>query len=178
MDEWLQLLQLMQLGSFIGPIGKSMSGLSGNLHLQGTNFSWWVRLLTGFGAHVRTGFYRQGHTVAARTVTSNILAVGQMIAIDTGYNCTKIMGSDKLLPCIQQMIEGFCKVDPPLMKKLPVKVDVPEHLVWDDHSKSASQRQRADGDLMLIAFCYLLCIGEYTVKEACNSFKQTAIQGL
>lgn len=48
----------------------------------------------------------------------------------TGTNPTKIGGhGDELIPRLQQMMDGLRKVDPPTMKKLPVKVDVVEVLM-------------------------------------------------
>jgi hypothetical protein len=56
---------------------------------------------------------------------------------------------------------------------LPVKANVPELLVEMGYGKSGSLHAKAIGDLALTAFYYLLRIGEYAVKEKCNSAKQT-----
>jgi hypothetical protein len=45
-----------------------------------------------------------------------------------------------------------------------VEADVPELLVEMGYGKLGSMQSQAIGDLSLIAFYYLLCIGEYTVK--------------
>lgn len=58
-----------------------------------------------------------------------LTAVGTEIALACGDNPTKLNGSDKLLPCLSQMLEGWHKSDTPVMKKLPVEADVPEFLV-------------------------------------------------
>jgi hypothetical protein len=60
------------------------------------------------------------------------MAVGQAIALATNTNPTKIVGSDKLLPRLQQMLDGFRKADPPTTKQLPVEADVPEYLVTSE----------------------------------------------
>jgi hypothetical protein len=41
------------------------------------------------------------------------------------------------------------------------------------YGKSGSTREKASGDLLLIAFYYLLRIGKYTVKGKRNNTKQT-----
>jgi hypothetical protein len=70
------------------------------------------------------------------------------------------------------MLDGYRKVDPATRKKLPVHSDVPELLVeTDQHGRT--QRQRATADLTMIAFYYLLRVGEYTVKGSRNNTKQT-----
>jgi hypothetical protein len=88
-----------------------------------------VCLLSGFVTQVRTGYYGQGKQVQAGSVSSAIMAIGQAIALATNTNPTKIVGSDKLLPRIQQMLDGFCKANPPTIKQLLVEADVPEFLV-------------------------------------------------
>lgn len=81
--------------------------------------------------------------------------------------------SDKLLPRIAEMLAGWAKLDPPTQKKLPVEADVPEFLSEMACACSASELTKAVGDLALIAFYYLLRIGEYTVKRSRNGTKQT-----
>jgi hypothetical protein len=70
-------------------------------------------------------------------------------------------------------MKGWDKEDPHTTKKLPVEVDVPELLVKWGSMSGASARDKATGDLTLIAFYYLLRVGEYTVKESRNETKQT-----
>ena len=141
--------------------------------LQDTSFSVRVCLLKGFAGRVRTGYYGRGKQVQAGSVSSAITAVGQAIALATNTNPTKIVGSDKLLPRLQQMLDGFRKADPPTMKQLPVEADVPEYLVKLGRDPEARELDRAIGDLTMIAFYYLLRIGEYTTKGIRNNSKQT-----
>ncbi len=92
------------------------------------------------------------------------MAIGQTISLACNNNPTKIAGSDKFIPMIQVMIDGYTKADPPTKKMLPVEADVPELLVKMGYDKSGLAHSQAVGDLSLIAFYYLLRIGEYTVK--------------
>jgi hypothetical protein len=55
---------------------------------------------------------------------------------------------------------------------LPVEADVPELLVEMGYGKEGTIQTQAIGDLLLIAFYYLLHIGEYTVKERRHNSKQ------
>jgi len=70
------------------------------------------------------------------------------------------------------MMEGWKKQDPPTIKKLPVAIDIPEFLSAVG-AATTNELDKAIGDLVLIAFYYLLRVGEYTVKERRNSTKQT-----
>lgn len=142
-------------------------------YLQEAPFTVRVRLLSGFAGRVRTGYYGRGKQVQAGSVSSAITAIGQTIALATATNPTKIGGSDKLLPRLQQMLDGFRKADPPTTKQLPVEADVPEYLVKLGQDSEARELDRAIGDLTMIAFYYLLRIGEYTTKGSRNNSKQT-----
>jgi len=71
------------------------------------------------------------------------------------------------------MFDGWRKEDPPTEKKLPVEADVPEFLADIGRQAHATPLQKAVGDLALIAFYYLLRIGEYTGKPSRNETKQT-----
>ena len=71
------------------------------------------------------------------------------------------------------MMDGWIREDPPTMKKLPVESDVPELLVTRGQRPEATEKERAIGDWSLIAYYYLLRIGEYTGKELRASTKRT-----
>jgi hypothetical protein len=134
-------------------------------YLQHVPYPTRARCLTGFAARTQTGFYGYGQQVQSSTVTGAITAVGQTIALACNENPTKVLGSDKFLPALQIMLDGYTKADPPTQKKLPVEADVPKLLVEMGYGKSGSIQNQAIGDLSLIAFYYLLCIGEYTIKH-------------
>ena len=96
------------------------------------------------------------------------------IALATGHNPTKMNGAqDKLVPRLAQMFQGWKKEDPPTIKKLPVGIDIPEYISLCSLRPTATERDRASADLILIAFYYLLRVGEYTVKGSRNNSKQT-----
>ncbi|EJK45407.1 hypothetical protein THAOC_35979 [Thalassiosira oceanica] len=71
------------------------------------------------------------------------------------------------------MMAGFRKDDPATVKKLPIEVDIPEYLAKVGRQPGSSERDRAIGDLTLVAFYYLLRSGEYTKKRSRNETKQT-----
>jgi hypothetical protein len=106
-------------------------------------------------------------------VSGAITAIGQTIAMASNNNPTTVVGSEKFLPALQVMIEAYSKEDPPTKKMLLVEVDVPELLIEMGYGKLGTMHAQAIGDLALIAFYYLLCIGKYTVKGKHNNTKQT-----
>jgi hypothetical protein len=131
------------------------------------------RVLSGFAARVRSGYYGRKRQVKARTVATALRAIGQTIALECERNPLKLLGSDKLIPRLQQMIDGWEKADPPTQKMLPVEADVPEYLATLGRMRDATELTASIGDLALIAFYYLLRIGEYTCKSTRENTKQT-----
>jgi hypothetical protein len=128
----------------------------------------------GFAARVRSGYFGgRGQQVQASTVSSAITAIGQKIVLDTSTNPTKIVGSEKFLPCLQELLDGYRLEDPPTEKKLPVEADVPELLFNLGYGTNGTTLGQAIRDLSLIAFYYLLSVGEYTIKSSRNESKQT-----
>ena len=77
------------------------------------------------------------------------------------------------MPRLAQAMDGWRKEDPPTKKKLPVGIDIPEYLASLGMEVEATELVKAIGDSTLIAFYYLLRVGEYTVKGNRNHTKQT-----
>jgi hypothetical protein len=142
-------------------------------YLQQTPYKHRVRALSGFAARVRSGIYGRGQQIRVGSVGSAITAIGTTISLAYGTNPTKIDNSDKLLPQLAQMFAGWRKVDPPTIKKLPIAIDIPELLSAVGQEADANELDKAVGDLALIAFYYLLRVGEYTIKGHRNNSKQT-----
>ena len=59
------------------------------------------------------------------------------------------------------------------MKKLPIEVDIPEYLVERAMEDDAGKGRKAIANLTLIAFYFLLRVGEYTCRHKRNNEKQT-----
>ncbi len=145
-------------------------------YLQQVPYATRIQCLTGFAARTRTGFYGYGRQVQSSTVTGAITAVGQTITLACNENPTNVLGSKKFLPALQILLDGYTKADPPTQKKLLVEADVPKLLVEMDYGKTGSTQFQAVGNLSLIAFYYLLCIGEYTVKRQRDRAKRAKKQ--
>ncbi len=60
-----------------------------------------------------------------------------------------------------------------MRKKLPIEVDVPELLCTVGLLATATAKESAVGDLVLLAFYFLWRVGEYAVKHSRNNSKQT-----
>ena len=141
--------------------------------LQNESYQERICALGGFAARVRTGWYGYGKQIRAGSVSTAISAVGKTCALANGTNPTKQVGSEKLAPKLQQMMDGWRKEDPATTKMLPVEADVPEAIATLGQQPGATELIKAVGDLALIAFYFLLRVGEYTTKATRNNSKQT-----
>ena len=135
--------------SYVRPLGVDP-------YLQGESYQRRARTLTGFAARIRNGGYCTGRKVKGDTVSTALSAVGQEIHLVCGVNPVKAQGSDKFVPRVAQTLDGMRKEDGPVLKKLPVEVDVVEYLVKMAMLPGAMDLAQAVGDLSMIAFYYLL----------------------
>jgi len=148
-------------------------GVDPHLSYATTPYKVRARTLTGFAARVRQGFYGRGRKILSDSARGAITAIGQTISLDTGINPTKEEHGQRLIFPIRLMMDGWRKEDPPTEKKLPVEADVPEFMANIGRQAHATPLQQTIGDLALIAFYFLLRIGEYTGKPSRNESKQT-----
>jgi hypothetical protein len=121
---------------------------------------------------MRWGGYGSGRKVKGDMVATGLSSVGKEISLAIEVNPVKLAGSDKMVPRLAQTLDGWRQDDGPVMKKLPVEADVPEHFVKLGLIDGPPFIQ-AVADLTTFAFYYLLRVGEYTIKGTCNESKQT-----
>jgi hypothetical protein len=142
-------------------------------YLRRVNFEHAVRSLTGFAGAARIGYFGSGRKVQGGTVSGALSAVAKNIALVQREDPTKVAGQKSYLPRISQMLDGFKKDDPATVKKMPCTIDLPECMAKWGMEELATEKDKAVGDLALIAIYYLLRVGEYTVKKHRNETKQT-----
>ncbi len=132
-------------------------------HMQTLNDNQQVEWLCTFASRVRARNYGRGHQVRAATVQVALRAIGTAFELDQQRNPTydRWATDRRYWARIRQQIEGFRCADPPTQAQLAVPVDVAH---WGAHNarSSSDPHTQATGDLMNIAFYYLLRVGEYT----------------
>ena len=142
-------------------------------YLQRTDFETRCRTMHSFAAAVREGRLSGGGKVRAGTVSQALSAVNTTIALAIDEQPFKVKGSNSFIPLLAQTLNGWDKQDPGVKKKMPVEADVPELLVDVGLEEDATELTKAVGDLTLMAFYFLLRVGEYTVKGSRKQNKQT-----
>ena len=117
-------------------------------------------IITAFATRVRTGSYGKGSVVRVPTVTKALAAISK--TIELAGEQSPIYKSEKVYKLlVARLIEGFRREDPPSTPQLAVPVKVPE-MCREIGYRSNNDFLRTIGDLSLIAFDYLLIVGEYT----------------
>ena len=76
------------------------------LNPRTTTFEIKIRVVSGFLARTRCGYYGKGKRVAVGTVRLALTAIGQTIAMETGRNPLQIEGTDKTLLPLKMMMDG------------------------------------------------------------------------
>ena len=128
--------------------------------LCGTQEAKKIVALQAFAERVRTGTYGRGKTIRTPTVQVALRAIGQKFELAGKPNPTYRAHNQYILP-LKRQLEGMRRSDPPPDHKLAVPVDVPDFIYRRGYT-SGIHRLEAVGDLSIIAFYYLLRVGEYT----------------
>jgi hypothetical protein len=117
-------------------------------------------VLICFAQHVQSGGVSQcKQHVRAQTVQVSLRAITARFELD-GEQSPVVNSQGKYHKKIDQHIEGYRRNDPAPKFQLTVPLTVPAFM--HTYSKSGTTKQKAVGDMALIAFYFLLQVGEYT----------------
>ncbi len=119
-------------------------------------------MLLTFAVAVREGQYSIGRQVKVQSVTAALRAVAQRYILD-GHSdlCHASPAQHHLNLPIARMLKKFKDEDPPPQPKLVI----PVLTIWKIETKyTFSTHQKLVADLVIIAFFYLLRVGEYTTS--------------
>ena len=131
-------------------------------YLDGCDFDTVARVALNYGGRLRQG--RRGRPVAAGTVAQDLGHLATQIGLDRGTRPLHQPFSEHYIVPIQHMLAGFKNFDPAVEKKLACHPDVPAFACNWAYREGTGAQQRAIGDLVVIAFYFLLRVGEYTTK--------------
>ena len=120
-----------------------------------------ISLLGAFARRVRTGSYNPtGKQVGCQAVQVALRAVGATFELDGKPNPT-YRSEGRYWLAIERQLEGYRRKDPPVVAKLAAPVRLVNHISDVGFGKGTA-RALALGDMCLIAFYFLLRVGEYT----------------
>ena len=106
-------------------------------------------------------------------MAAGIGGVAAKIDLESDLRPFHKQGSDKYIPPLSHMMKGFANFDPPTEKKLACHPDSPTCACEEAYKGDKSPMRRAIGNLIVIAFYYLLRVGEYTTKAGRKRKKTT-----
>ena len=132
--------------------------------MDGEDYETVARIATGFGGRIRCGKRRSGQ-VGAGMVRAGLEGVAAKIVMDSGAQPLHQKDGTHYIKPIQLMLAGFSKFDPAVEKKLAAHQDLPQYAVAQGNRKRSSKKQKAVGDLVNVAFYWLLRVSEYTTKQ-------------
>ena len=119
-----------------------------------------IIIVTAFAARVRTGYYGKGKQVTVQTVAQALAAVTKTCEL-AGERSLVLQTEKTYKVPVGRLVEGLRREDPPSTPQLAVPVSVPEQCLTNAQQEGTN-KAKAIGDLAIIAFYYLLRVGEYT----------------
>jgi hypothetical protein len=117
-------------------------------------------IVCAFAANVRTGFYGRRNTVKVQTVTDAIAAINTTIQLASKVS-PLYREHKKYNLTIERMVEGYRRDDPPAIPQLAVPITVAS-TSYQIACTSEDPKVEATGCMTIIAFYFLLRVGEYT----------------
>jgi hypothetical protein len=141
---------------------KSIPNCSISNRLWNLSHSERIDVLVLFAQHVRSGGVSPGkREVCAQTVVVLLRAVAAKFEMD-GQSYTVVTAQGKYHQKISQRIEGYRRDNPAPKYKIAVPLTVPTYMY--NYGKTGNAKHKAIGDMALIAFYYLLRVGELRAR--------------
>jgi len=118
-------------------------------------------LIQVFAERVRQGVYGRGQQIKTGGVQAAIGAVAKTIELAGFTNPLHRPGTTNYHASLALQTESYRRADPTVVRQDAVPVDVPNR-IFESSRNCYDRRTKAVGELALIAFYFLLRVGEYT----------------
>jgi len=130
-------------------------------HLQNVDEQEKLMVLQAFARRTREGAFGRGKQVKTGSVQTAIGAIAKTVELAGNPNPLHKPGTTNYYAALAQQTETYKREDPATEKQLAVPVDVPNHVFLATRT-GRNSKEKAIGELTLIAFYFLLRVGEYT----------------
>ena len=124
------------------------------------------QLFLGFAARVRTGFFGTGRPVGSQTVEKAIRHVAQARVLAGLTDPRRTTGRNDLDLPFAHLLKSYKQVDPAPRPQVALPVIAIEAATAAGLLPSADAKSQATADLIILAFFFLLRVGEYTMPAA------------
>ena len=121
--------------------------------------------LLAFAARVRTGFFGNKRQVGSQTVEKALRSVAQTLVLAGYDDPRRSYGSKELDLPFSHLLRSLKTDDPAPKPQVALPVATVEYAVAAATCAEATTRANAVGDLIAIAFYFLLRVGEYTFPQ-------------
>ena len=120
-----------------------------------------LQRVKGFAARVRSGFYGRGRQIKTASVQVAISSIGTTLVVE-GYTFRNLLhgGDGKLVLPLRYLLEAYRQQDPPVLPQLAVSIELIVAVKYILPPRDPQHKRAAQ--LIIIAFFYLLRVGEYT----------------
>ena len=130
-------------------------------YLQNVDAEERLVVIQAFAQRARQGTFGRGKQVQTGSVQAAIGAIAKTIELAGRPNPLYKPGTTNYHAALAMQTEGYRREDPATEKQMAVPVSVP-NCVFRNTRESNDPRVKAIGELVLIAFYFLLRVGEYT----------------
>jgi len=130
-------------------------------HLQNVDEQEQLMVLQAFARRAREGAFGRGKQVKNGSVQAAIGAVAKTVELAGNPNPLHKPGTTNYYAALAQQTKTYKREDPATEKQLAVPIDVPNHVFLATRN-GTNAKEKAIGELTLIAFYFLLRVGEYT----------------
>ena len=113
-----------------------------------------------FAARVRAGEFGHGRQLKVGSVSDALAAISKTIEL-AGQPSPLYRSDQKYHLFLERVVEGYRRSDPPAIPQLAVPVSVAT-TAYNNAIESDDMARRHTGSLILVAFYFLLRVGEYT----------------
>jgi hypothetical protein len=127
-------------------------------------------LLLGFAARIRTGFIGIGRPVGAQTVEKALRHVAQARVLAGLNDPRRTSGRNDFDLPFAEILKSYKQADPAPKPQVALPVHAIEAATAAGLAPDAPPHAQAVADLIILAFFFLLRVGEYTLPAAHRIF--------
>jgi hypothetical protein len=144
----------------------------GDPFLQSQSPSSQLHVILAFAAKVRSGDLGKGRQVKVGTVTAAVRYVGQAFQLAGHRDPRTPQGSKELHLALSRLFSTYKHVDPATQSQVALPVAIFEDIMAHE-GHSTLPKVQAAADLTIIAFYFLLRVGEYTKPSGQRATRTT-----
>jgi len=146
-------------------------------YLQNVDAAQQLVVLQVFAMRAREGTFGRGKRVQTGSVQAAIGAVAKTIELAGRPNPLHKPGTTNYHAALAMQTEGYRRADPEPNKQMAVPVRVPNR-VFSSTRDTKDPKLKAIGELVLIAFYFLLRVGEYTYHNTQRRTQQFRLRDM